>query len=179
MYLRCKRIIKPLEMQAKQIINSFLAPDELKILMKQRDLNMRDLLWYLAEHNIYSILDAKVMDRILQDFWNSNIDVSGTFMDASTFYQILKKSKFVYTKDEEKERRFYLERDSTLSRPHLLTFEVWKKSMFVRYMIEMLIFFGFALYFQFEVTLFNKSLHQMREAIKLKATYQQLYPSSF
>lgn len=65
MFLRCKRIIDPLEKQAKKIINSFLQPEELKILMKQRDLHMRDLLWYLAEHNIYSILDAKIMDRIL------------------------------------------------------------------------------------------------------------------
>lgn len=65
MFLRCKRITKPLERYAKEIINSFLAADELKLILKQRDLHGRDLLWYLAEHNIYSILDAKVMDRIL------------------------------------------------------------------------------------------------------------------
>lgn len=64
-YLRCQMVTEPVEKMAKAIIDSFPSPDELKIVLKQKDLYGQDLLWYIAEHNIYSILDAKVMDRIL------------------------------------------------------------------------------------------------------------------
>lgn len=88
-------------------------------------------------------------------------------------------SKVAYTKDEEKNRRFYVKRDSSKSRPHLLTFEVWKKSMFIRYMLEMFIFFAFALFFQYEVTQFNTSLHHMRTDLKYQDIYESLYPETY
>jgi hypothetical protein len=146
-YLRCNKIAEQCELKCKKIIDSFVSPDELKIVLKQRDMFGKDLLWYVAEHNIYKILDAKVMDRILQDFWNSNIDITGRFMEASSTYQIIRKSHFAYTKDQESCRRFYHKTDVRTIRPHILQFEVWKKSMFIRYVIEAVIFIIIAGFF--------------------------------
>jgi hypothetical protein len=84
------------------IIKSFHSSDELKLVLKQSDLFGKDLLWYIAEHNIYSILGSRVMDRIMQDFWRSNIDVTGNILECSTSFKIMKNSSFSFTKDEEK-----------------------------------------------------------------------------
>lgn len=98
-FMRCNKILEHLEDRSRHIINSYKSPDELKMILKQTDLFGRDLLWYISEHGIFSILDTKVMDRIIQDFWNSNIDITGSFFEASTVYQIVTKSSMTYTKD--------------------------------------------------------------------------------
>jgi hypothetical protein len=40
-------------------------PDELMILVQQRDYNGNDCFWYLDEYNLYSILDCRMMDRVI------------------------------------------------------------------------------------------------------------------
>jgi len=179
MFLRCKRITKPLEKYAKEIINSFLAADELKLILKQRDLHGATCCGIWLSTTSTASLDAKVMDRILQDYWNSNVDVTGRFFDSSTPFKIFKLSNFAYSKDQEAAHRFYLPRTNDLTRPHLLQFEVWKRSMSVRYMLELAIFISVALFFQFEITAFNQNLHLMnkyREATKL---HEELDPYTF
>ena len=43
----------------------------------------------MSLHNVYSILDTKSTDRIIQDFWKSNIDVNGNLLSASTSYRLI------------------------------------------------------------------------------------------
>jgi hypothetical protein len=163
-FMRCNKMLENLEERSRNIINSYKSPDELKLILKQNDLFGRDLLWYISEHGIFSILDTKVMDRIIQDFWNSNIDITGSFFEASTTYQILMKSSLTYTKDQEAVRRFYHPQDIQQLRTHIFQYEVWKKSMFIRYLIEASIFTFFALLFQYYISFFNKDIHKMMEA---------------
>lgn len=121
------------------------------------------MLWYIAEHNIYEILGTKVMDRIMQDYWRSNIDVTGTLLEASTAYRVLSKSSLKFTRDEEKENRFYLKKDLSTFKSHQFQFHVWMKSMQVRYAIESISFITLAFIFQYFITLFNKDVHILRE----------------
>lgn len=119
------------------------------------------------------------MDRILQDFWNSNIDITGRFLEASTSYQIIRKSHRSYTKDQEKIRRFYIPRNVKEIRPHILQFEVWKKSMFIRYVCEAVIFIGIAAAFQYYVTNFNVGLHTLRKDIAEQKKVENEFPDSY
>jgi len=64
-FMRCNKILEQLEDRCRHIINSYKSPDELKMILKQTDLFGRDLLWYISEHGIFSILDTKTMDRII------------------------------------------------------------------------------------------------------------------
>lgn len=104
-------------------------------------------MWYIAEHNLYSLLGSRVMDRIMQDFWKSNMDVSGNIMEASTAYRIISRSSFAFTRDEEKEQRFYKRKDMSKLKSHPFQFHVWKKSMLVRYAIEAFSFVALAFFF--------------------------------
>jgi hypothetical protein len=163
---RCMKIQEPLEERAKSIVNSFSRPEELKLILKETDLFGKDLLWYISEHNIYSILDTKLMDRILQDFWNSNIDVTGTFLEASSSFKILSLSSFSYSKDQEKLRRFHVKKEVNSMHSHFLQFDVWKKSMFVRYFLEAVFFLIMALFFQYFIAEFNRDLHILSEDLE-------------
>ena len=64
-------------------------PDELKLLLKQKDLRGNDSLYYMALYNVYKILDTKCLDRILQDFWKSNMDATGVLLECSTGWRLL------------------------------------------------------------------------------------------
>jgi len=64
--------------------------EELKVLLKQKDLEGRNYLWFIAEQNVYQVMESDLMDKIIQDFWKSNLDITGNLMEASTSYSILR-----------------------------------------------------------------------------------------
>ncbi|CDW75491.1 UNKNOWN [Stylonychia lemnae] len=66
---RTDKINGLLEEQIQKIIKDIQNSDELKYLLKQKDLLGNDSLYYMSLHNVYSILDTKSTDRIIQDFW--------------------------------------------------------------------------------------------------------------
>jgi len=43
----------------------------------------------MAKLNAYTIMQTKVVNRIITDYWTSKVDVSGTFMDNSTSFRLL------------------------------------------------------------------------------------------
>jgi hypothetical protein len=36
---------------------------------------------YMERMDAYTLMDTKIMDRIMKELWNSDIDVSGTVME--------------------------------------------------------------------------------------------------
>jgi len=112
------------------------------------------------------------MDRILQDFWNSNIDITGNIMEASTVFQIMRRSSLTFYKDQEASHRFYQKRDMSDMRVHIMQYEVWKKSMFIRYLLEACIFFLVAIVFQYYISRFNKDVHKLADEIEKIRYYQ-------
>ena len=101
------------------------------------------------------------MDRILKDIWSSKIDVSGTIMDNSSCWTILRYGHLNYDEDFEFRYRFYVDRASTRStiRPHILTFRVWCESIKLRYFIEMLVYLGMLIGFQQYISAYNNDLN--------------------
>ena len=88
----------------------------------------------------YPLMDTKVMDRIMKDYWNSNIDTSGSFFVNSTSHQILTVHKLAYIEDYERSHRFYVRRDPGETRSHPYLFQVYLNSMQMRYFIEIVTF---------------------------------------
>lgn len=93
----------------------------------------------------------------MQDFWQSNVEVSGTLLECSTSFQILSSSSL---KDREKELRF---NPNKSLKQHQFQFKVWQKSMFLRYALESTFFLLIALAFQYLVAIFNSDVHKIRE----------------
>jgi len=81
--------------------------DNSKQIIQQKDFSGRNLLYYMRKLNTFPLLDTNLMDRIVQDYWYSNLDTRGNFMGASTAYQILTKYKLSFSEDFESKNRFY------------------------------------------------------------------------
>jgi hypothetical protein len=40
----------------------------------------------MEKQDAYELMDTKIMDRIMKELWNSDIDISGHFLDQSTAF---------------------------------------------------------------------------------------------
>ena len=87
-------------------------------------------------------------------------------MDASTCYGILTHYSDRYRYDYEKQYRFYKKKSKKLIPPHRLNFMVVRKSMQIRYFMEMTFFFLLACLFQYEVYEFAKYYNEWSSQLK-------------
>ena len=103
----------------------------------------KDSLFYLEHMDAFAIMETHIIDRVMQEYWQSNLDASGGFMSSSTPYSILFNSgKFDY----ERHSRFYQPRVLKQGKqPHQMSFVVHTNSMQVRYFLEIFVFFTLAI----------------------------------
>ena len=107
-------------------------------------------------------MQTKTADRVIKDIWSSKVDVSGSIMENSTAYKIVKFGKTKFVEDFEAKNRFYVKRDLNNDvRPHPFAFRVWFQSMSLRYNIEMAFFFAAVILFQNFISKFNTDMHLM------------------
>ena len=133
------------------LVNLYL-PTELKILVHRKNLSNHNSLYYMELIDAFQLMDTKVMDRIMKEYWNSDIDTSGSFFQASTGYQLLFPcSTLNKNEDNELNLRFYKKRDISKFRSHKYMLQVYLKSMQTRYFIELLLFVIMAIFFQYEI----------------------------
>ena len=83
----------------------------------------------------YTLMDTKIMDRIMKELWNSDIDVSGSFFDQATAYIIWNKP------DSEKNHRCWRKRDLSKTRSHSYILRVWAENISLRNIIENMWYF--------------------------------------
>ena len=135
----------------------------MKFQIRQIDMMGRQSLYYLEHLDAFQIMETKIMDRVMQEYWQSNLDASGSLFGASTAYGILmhEDGEF-YHLDYERRNRFYVTRPKKTSgdlssHPHTLNFMVIRRSMRTRYFMEMAFFFCLALAFQIAIFSMNDS----------------------
>lgn len=93
--------------QAKSVFQNLFFPKKIKFQVQQIDLMNRNCLFYLERLNAFEIMETHIMDRIMQEYWQSNLDASGSFFSDSTSYQILEHYSDRFSYDFESENRFY------------------------------------------------------------------------
>jgi len=125
----------------RYILINLYYPIEIKMQVRQKDIFETDAMSYMERMDAYTLMDTKIMDRIMKDLWNSDIDVSGTILEQSTCNKILKDA------DDEMSQRFYSKRSLEKTRPHILTMRVWMESIKFRYWIEIIFFLSIAVAF--------------------------------
>ena len=86
---------------------------------------------YMEKMDSYTLMDTKIMDRIVKELWNTDIDVSGNFLDQSTSIKLYNEPKL------ELETRFY-RNDTFTKKTHLFILRVWTESLGARYEVELL-----------------------------------------
>lgn len=78
--------------------------------IRQVDLMNRNALYYLERFDAFDVIETHIVDRIMQEYWQSSLDANGAFISASTPYQILTHYSNRYQYDFEYLGRFYKER---------------------------------------------------------------------
>lgn len=106
---------------------------------------------------MYKFLQINMVNRIVSGMWESKIDIGGSVFEIATSYDLTFGNELEFQEDTEKRRRFYMPRDQP--NPHFFSFAVWKKSMSLRHLIEIMIFFLLLVVFQYEVSKLNVDLH--------------------
>ena len=106
---------------------------ELKILLNDKTLDDRKVSDIILENGMTEVLTNDKMDFIINEIWVSPYNVDGNLMANSSPYRIL----FVDAQHEES-TRFYKERLTGKSIQHQFQFQVWYKSLRVRYYFEAL-----------------------------------------
>ena len=123
------------------LLDKVYDPHKVRLLLKQTDSDNYNTLDLIGKLKLYKAMQTKVADRVIQDIWNSKVDISGSFLENSTAYDYLRYGELDSLDDFESKKRFYHDRDLTLDvRPNRFAYHVWFKSMNLRYFIEMAFF---------------------------------------
>jgi hypothetical protein len=70
----------------RSILINLYYPLEIKTQVRQKDIFGVEAMSYMERMDAYTLMDTKIMDRIMKELWNSDIDISGHFLDQSTSY---------------------------------------------------------------------------------------------
>jgi hypothetical protein len=79
--LRVKHITDFLRKSLKSILKNLYYPTEIKAQVLQKDIFETNAMSYMEKQDAYELMDTKIMDRIMKELWNSDIDISGHFLD--------------------------------------------------------------------------------------------------
>ena len=124
--LRIQQYESELEDIIINLLSNVYDPFKIGKLLKQTDINGLSSLEMFAKLKLYRSLQTKTADRVIKDFWSSKVDVSGSILENSTSYNILKFGKVKYMEDFEEKTRFYINRDLDNDvRPHMFAYRVW------------------------------------------------------
>ena len=126
-----------LDEQMVKMLEMYTDPDEMMILVEQTDYFGHDCLWYLDEYDMYSILDCRIMDRVIQKKWSGKYDVNASILDYSTCSQLISDKHGLFATN-----RVFAELNHEMlnldkrDKTHRYKFHCWKYSMQLRFQIE-------------------------------------------
>lgn len=108
------------------LLESMYEPKQITKMLKTTNFRGESALDLMAKLKTYTILQTKVTDRVISDYWASKVDVRGTILDNSTCFRLLSQNALSYNEDFESRTRFYAKRclQDDVS-PHLFTYRVW------------------------------------------------------
>ena len=143
-----------------KIYENYYEPEKVEILLKQKDFDGKTVLQYISDLKLFEFLQINHVNRIVNGLWNSKADVGGSLFEMSTSFDLCCRNKLRFKEDTERSKRFYEPREIGYNtKAHPYAYNVWKRSLSLRYLIEAAIFFILMIILQVEVSAFNQNLH--------------------
>ena len=113
----------------------------------------------MEKMDAYSLMDTKIMDRIMKELWNSDIDVSGRFWDLSTLFTIWSKP------EDENYYRFYRTLQPTKFKTHSYIIRVWAENIGYRYNIEMFVYIVISIFIQLAFVNYCSHFNEFKQTV--------------
>lgn len=116
--------------QLVKVLDFYKDPDELMILIEQPDLEGNNCFWYLDEYDLYSILDCRIMDRVIQKKWSGIYEVNASILDMSTPHLLFEDKYSIFATDRLfSELKIEMTQVKKEDVTHRYKFHVWQHSM--------------------------------------------------
>ena len=125
--------------------------EKIRSIIYEKDFGRRDWLDIISEYDISDLLNNKNMEKIALELWESQYDIKGTIFECSSSFSILKSNMFSKPRDFVDEYMFYNLKQRNLSKyaHHMCQFQVWMKSMKIKFVVEAIFLFALAVTFQY------------------------------
>jgi len=81
------------------MLEMFNDPDEIMPLVEATDYKGKDIFYYLDEYDMYSILDCRIIDRVINKKWNGKYNINSSPLDDSISYAIFQNEYDVFSTD--------------------------------------------------------------------------------
>jgi len=65
----------------RSILVNIYNPLEIKFQVMAKDIFKTSAMAYMETMDAYTLMNTKIMDRIMKELWNSDFDMSGNFWD--------------------------------------------------------------------------------------------------
>jgi hypothetical protein len=111
---------------------------QLRAMVFEKDDNNKDSIELITKYNIIKIMNNKNMEKIALELWTSDYDVKGSFMTTSSALKIIMYDSFNKPRDVISDYMFFNWKFRSMENfeHHLYQFEVWKKSMKAKFIVE-------------------------------------------
>ena len=151
-HFRIKLLKQEIIDQTKSILENLYEPAVIDHFVRSVDIFNKRVIDYMEEYDSFSLMETKVMDGAIKKMWTGSIDTGGSFFALSINYKVLtKEASFDYMKDYERTHRLHCRRSIENVRHHKFTFNVYKKSMILRYYVELLLYIILVASFQYYI----------------------------
>lgn len=150
----------------------------LRAMVFEKDLENRDSLELMSKYNIIDIMNNKNMEKIALELWTSDYDVKGTFLTTSSALKIIAYDSFNKPRDVLTDYFFLNWKNRTMDNfeHHMYQFEVWKKSMKSKFIIEGLFLTILTIVFQYYLLSATQAATTVTESYSsYVSTYQGIY----
>ena len=92
-------------------LDNLFYPNDVKQYIYKDDLFNKSALVYMEMYDSYSLLETKILDRIMLQTWKGDVDTPGTLLNNSSCFTIIERWYKKLDQDWERNNRFYHWRD--------------------------------------------------------------------
>ena len=134
-----------------ELIESYQDIEELNQVLDKPDLEGLDSIWYLEKYKPKKLLNSPIIIQLIEEKWSGKIGLSSV-MEYSVFYRLLMNREDSFNKA------------LTFDKPdHIAKFQIWKKSLKFKFMLEAIVVLLTAIFLQIFVNKFNQQLFHIQE----------------
>jgi hypothetical protein len=143
-------------------------PNEIIDLMENQDIDGNSCFFYMQKYSLYHILDSKIMDKFIYDKWRGREAFNSSILGYSQAFNLLNDPHKLYQSEKLTDQLYQnLFLWDKKEQTHEYKFHVWKKSMSLRYGIEFCYILAMTLFYQYEISHFNRYLHLAKYELTL------------
>jgi len=144
-----------------EILKMYKDPVEIVPIIENFDIEGRDCFWYIANYQIFRLLETKIMNQYIIEKWYGGLDLNSSILDLATSYSLFINKNDIYSTDNTFSKLWIqISTFDKSNKVHPAKFHSWKHSMKLRYWLDLGFLVLVTVIFQIYIAGFNHHLHE-------------------